>query len=69
MAAVTVSPKFQVVIPREVREAARIKAGQKMDIIFFNGQIRIIPITRLGELKGRFRGIDTTIEREEDREL
>jgi AbrB family looped-hinge helix DNA binding protein len=67
MAAVTVSPKYQVVIPREVREAAQIKPGTKLDIVVYNGQIKLIPIQPLSSLYGSLKGIDTNIERDEDR--
>jgi AbrB family looped-hinge helix DNA binding protein len=69
MAAVKVSPKFQVVIPREVRESMGLYAGQEVDVIAYDGQIRIIPIRPMKEMRGFVRGIDTTIEREPDREF
>lgn len=69
VATVTVSPKYQVVIPREVREAAKIKPGSKVDILYYNGRIHFIPIRPLSELRGSLRGMDTNIEREEDRPL
>lgn len=67
MAAVTVSPKYQIVIPREVREAAHIKPGTKVEIVVYNGQIRLIPIQPLNELYGSLKGMDTNIERDKDR--
>ncbi|GAB4440710.1 MAG: hypothetical protein OHK0011_23220 [Turneriella sp.] len=69
MATVTVSPKYQVVIPREVREAAKIKPGSKVDIIYYNGRIHFIPIRPLKELQGSLKGMDTHLEREDDRPL
>ena len=69
MAAVKVSPKFQVVIPRQVRESMGLYAGQEVDVIAYDGQIRIIPIRPMKEMRGFVRGIDTTIEREPDREF
>jgi AbrB family looped-hinge helix DNA binding protein len=67
MEAVTVSPKFQVVIPRAVREALRIRPGQKVQVIQYEDRIELIPIRPVHEMRGFLRGIDTTIERELDR--
>ena len=67
MEAVLVSPKFQVVIPRVVREALRIRPGQKMQVIQYEDRIELIPIREARELRGFLSGIDPTIEREPDR--
>jgi AbrB family looped-hinge helix DNA binding protein len=67
MDAVTVSPKFQVVIPQKVREMLRIKSGQKMQVIAYNNRVVLIPVRPMQEARGSLKGMDTTIEREEDR--
>ena len=67
MEEVTVSTKFQVVIPKRVREKLGIKPGQKVQVIPYMGRIEIIPIQEIKEGKGFLEGIDTTIEREPDR--
>jgi AbrB family looped-hinge helix DNA binding protein len=67
MKAVTVSPKYQVVIPKEVREQMGIKPGQKMAVLVYQGRIQLVPIGPLEELRGFARGIDVEFEREEDR--
>jgi AbrB family looped-hinge helix DNA binding protein len=64
---VSVSPKFQVVIPRAVREALRIRPGQKVQVIQYENRIELIPIRPVQEMRGFLRGIDTTVEREPDR--
>jgi AbrB family looped-hinge helix DNA binding protein len=69
MATVTVSPKFQIVIPLEIREALAIRPGQKIQMIRYNGHIVLVPMRPIEEARGSLRGIDTTIEREPDREL
>ena len=69
MKTVTVSPKFQVVIPRDVREAMGVRPGQKMAVIRYGGRIELVPMRPMGQLRGRLRGVDPTIEREPDREL
>jgi AbrB family looped-hinge helix DNA binding protein len=67
METVTVSPKFQVVIPRRVRQSLGIQAGQKMQVILYEGHIELIPLKPMREMRGFLKGIDTTIERETDR--
>ncbi len=67
METVTISPKFQIVIPRRVRKNLDIQAGQKMQVIQYDGRIELIPIRSIREMRGFLKGIDTTIEREPDR--
>ncbi len=67
METVTISPKFQIVIPRRVRKELDIQAGQKMQVIQYDGRIELIPIRPIREMRGFLKGIDTTIEREPDR--
>lgn len=70
MDTVTVSPKFQVVIPRKVREMLKVKAGQKMRVIAYDNHVVLIPIRPIEEARGFLKGIDTNVQREkEDREL
>lgn len=67
MTAVTVSPKYQIVIPKEIRESMGIVSGQKVQIMSYQGRIEIIPLRPMKEMKGFLEGIDTTIVREKDR--
>lgn len=67
MQTVTVSPKYQVVIPKEIRETLRLRPGQKMRVIEYDGRIELIPDRDIAELRGFIKGIDTRIEREKDR--
>ncbi|NOR04767.1 MAG: AbrB/MazE/SpoVT family DNA-binding domain-containing protein [Deltaproteobacteria bacterium] len=67
MQAVTVSPKYQVVIPKTVREALNLRPGQRMQVIEHDGRIEFIPERDLKELRGFLKGINTEFEREEDR--
>lgn len=67
MAEVTVSPKFQIVIPKEIRESMGIVSGQKVQIMSYKGRIEVIPLKPMKEMKGFLKGIDTTVAREEDR--
>ena len=67
MNSVTLSPKFQVVIPRIVRRAMGLRAGQKMQVVEYEGRIELIPDRDIAELRGFLKGINTNLEREEDR--
>ena len=67
METVTVSSDFQVEIPREVRESLGIQPGQKIQVLLYNDRIEFIPIKPLGQMRGFLEGMDTTVERENDR--
>ena len=67
MQTVTVSPKYQVVIPKSVREKLQLRPGQKMQVIEYNGRIEFIPERDIAELRGFLKGMNTEFEREEDR--
>lgn len=67
MQPITVSPKYQVMIPKSVRKALKICPGQKMQVIDYNGRIELIPERDIEDLRGFLKGIDTAFEREADR--
>jgi AbrB family looped-hinge helix DNA binding protein len=67
MTEVTVSPKFQIVIPKEIRESMGIVSGQKVQMMSYQGRIEVIPLRPMKEMKGFLKGIDTTVAREDDR--
>jgi AbrB family looped-hinge helix DNA binding protein len=67
MEQVTVSPKFQVVIPARVRRSLGIKPGQKVQVLEFEGRIELIPVLQMKKAKGFLKGIDTRVDREADR--
>ena len=67
MNTVTLSPKFQVVIPQQIREALQLKAGQKMQMIHLEGQVVMVPLRAIKEMQGAFKGMNTDFEREPDR--
>lgn len=60
MEAIKLSPKFQVVIPRAVRERLQLVAGQRMQVLVYGNRIELIPERQLGAMRGFLRGIDTT---------
>ena len=67
MQALTISPKYQVVIPKAVREALHLRAGQKVQIVAYDDRIELIPERRMSEMRGFLKGIDPDIPREKDR--
>ncbi len=67
MEVVTVSPKFQVVIPRTIRRSLGIKAGQKIQVIQYDSRIELIPVVPAKKARGFLKGIETSLEREADR--
>lgn len=67
MSTTTLSPKFQVVIPKNIREALKLAPGNKFHVVEYEGRIEMIPIRKAKEMRGFLRGIDTTVGREKDR--
>ncbi|HON48812.1 MAG TPA: AbrB/MazE/SpoVT family DNA-binding domain-containing protein [Kiritimatiellia bacterium] len=67
MHAVTLSPKFQVVIPLSVRRNMGLRPGQRMKVVEYDGRIELIPERDIKDMRGFLKGIDTSFEREEDR--
>lgn len=67
METVTVSPKYQVVIPSRVRELLGVEPGQKVKVIPYDNRIEMIPVKPIREARGFLTGIDTLVEREPDR--
>lgn len=67
METVTISPKFQVVLPRSVRERFDLRPGERIQVISYEGRIELIPVRPARSLRGSLRGMSTTLEREDDR--
>jgi AbrB family looped-hinge helix DNA binding protein len=67
MLAVTVSPKFQVVIPQSIREQLKIKAGHKLQVLAYENRIELLPMEQPRVLRGFLPGITTDVPREDDR--
>lgn len=65
MRPVTISSKFQVVIPREIREQFGLKPGQKLAFIPYNGTLRVVIVPDIKEARGMLKGINTEDIREE----
>jgi AbrB family looped-hinge helix DNA binding protein len=67
METVTLSPKFQVVIPKATRESLNLIAGQKVKVIVYENRIELIPVRSMKKMRGFLKGIDTSVPREDDR--
>ncbi len=66
MTAVKVSPKYEIVIPKDIREAMGIRPGQKIQLIRFGDQIRLVPVRPIEEMRGCLKGVNVTIERDDE---
>lgn len=67
METVTVSPKFQIVIPLAVREALSLRPGEKLRVLRYNSRVELVPVRPVQEMRGFLRGMNTSIQREDDR--
>ncbi len=67
METVKVSPKYQVVIPRQARRELGIRPGQRIRVLLYQGRLEFIPLKNMKKMRGFLEGIDTTVEREPDR--
>lgn len=64
---IKISPKYQVVIPRQVREAMDLKPGTRLQVVQFEDRIELIPLRSAKSLRGSLRGLDTRVPRDADR--
>ena len=64
---VTISPKFQVVIPRDIRERLGLAPGQKVQALAYENRIEFVPVRTLKSMRGFLKGIDTAVRRDRDR--
>ena len=67
MTTVTVSPKYQVVIPEDVRKSIGVRPGEKFQVMSYDGRVQLIPLRKMRDMKGLLKGMDSTIAREVDR--
>ncbi len=67
METITISPKFQVVIPKSIRDSLHLRPGQKVQAIQLENRIELVPVLPVEQMRGFLRGIDTTVSREDDR--
>lgn len=67
MSTVTLSPKYQVVIPLKVRENLQLHPGERFQVVNYDGRVELIPVRKMRETRGFLRGMDSRIQRDEDR--
>ncbi len=67
METVTISPKFQIVIPQKIREAMGLRTGEKAHMILFRNRIEVVPVRDIRALRGYLKGINTSFVRDGDR--
>ncbi len=67
METITVSPKYQVVIPQIIRKIMGIRPGEKMQVVRYENRIELIPRKSLTQMRGFLKGLDTNIPKEKDR--
>jgi len=67
MERVTISPKYQVVIPQSIRNAMQLFPGQKVQVIMYGNRIELVPEKNITEMRGFLKGINIEFKREEDR--
>jgi AbrB family looped-hinge helix DNA binding protein len=67
METVTVSPKFQVVIPLSIRRQLDLKPGMKLHVFLHEDSVKLMPLKTIKAMRGFLKGIDTSIDREDDR--
>ena len=66
MSTVVVSPKFQVVIPKAVRDGLSLYPGDKVEVIQLEGRIELVPVRPIASLRGFLKGLENNFEREDD---
>ena len=64
---VTLSNEYQLTIPKEIRETIGLEPGTSFEVISYNNRLELIPINPMKKLKGKFKGINTDITRDDDR--
>ncbi len=69
MDTVKLSPKYQVMIPKSVREAMKLRPGQEVAVMRYQGRIELVPMIPVSEMRGMLRGIEASVDAETDREL
>jgi len=67
MTRTTLSPKFQIVIPKAVRSSLKLKPGTTFNVIEHDGHIELLPVRTAREMRGFLSGIDTSVPRDKDR--
>jgi AbrB family looped-hinge helix DNA binding protein len=64
---VTISPKYQVVIPKAIREEMNLQPGQKVRVLAYADHLSFVPVRPIKSMRGFLKGMNSTFAREEDR--
>lgn len=64
---VIISPKFQIVIPKELRESLHLRPGEKLQVFRYQNRLEFVPVKDIKKMRGFLKGIDTEIKRDQDR--
>lgn len=67
MVTVTISSKYQIVLPKAIRSEMDLRVGQQIQLIPYQDRIVVVPLRGMKSMRGFLKGIDSTIDREEDR--
>ncbi len=67
MQTVTISPKYQVVIPKEIRELLNLVPGEKLQVFHYQNRLEFVPVKNIKKMRGFLKEMDTTIDRDKDR--
>ena len=67
MQTVTISPKYQVVIPKELREALHLRPGEQLHVFRYQNRLEFVPVKEIKKMRGFLQGMDTAIDRDQDR--
>jgi AbrB family looped-hinge helix DNA binding protein len=67
MTSVLISPKYQVVIPKQIRTALGLRPGERVEVFAYGDRIELVPVRPVKAMRGFLEGIDTTVDREDDR--
>lgn len=66
---VTVSPKYQIVVPKSARAAFKLKPGQKLRVVVIGERLHLVPVKPIKAYRGFLKGLDSSVPRESDRTL
>ena len=67
MQTVVISPKFQIVIPKEVREALHLEPGEKLHVFRYQNRLEFVQVKDVKKMRGQLKGMSTDLERDQDR--
>ncbi len=67
MQTVIISPKYQIVIPKEIREALHLLPGEELQVFSYQNRLEFVPVKDIKKMRGFLKGMDTVLKRDKDR--